>query len=111
MKRSSALAQCLTAGVVVLAMFSANHDAHAQSADLVSGDRLAADPADPDKPADVKGVVNLVLIASPERIVLGGGVMQRECLFPKVRAAARKMLNGYIAVGALRKGEITPGPA
>jgi len=28
----------------------------AQSADLVLCDRLAADPADPDKPADVKGV-------------------------------------------------------
>jgi TPR repeat protein len=30
--------------------------ARAQSADLVLCDRLAADPADPDKPADVKGV-------------------------------------------------------
>jgi uncharacterized protein len=30
--------------------------AQAQSADLVLCDRLAADPADPDKPADVKGV-------------------------------------------------------
>jgi uncharacterized protein len=29
---------------------------HAQSADLVLCDRLAADPTDPDKPADVKGV-------------------------------------------------------
>ena len=28
----------------------------AQSADLVLCDRIAADPADPDKPADVKGV-------------------------------------------------------
>lgn len=30
--------------------------AHAQSADLVLCDRLAADPSDPDKPADVRGV-------------------------------------------------------
>ncbi len=30
--------------------------ARAQSADLVLCDRLAADPADPDKPADIKGV-------------------------------------------------------
>ena len=30
--------------------------AHAQSADLVLCDRVAADPSDPDKPADVKGV-------------------------------------------------------
>jgi hypothetical protein len=30
--------------------------AHAQSADLVLCDRVAADPSDPDKPADVRGV-------------------------------------------------------
>ena len=33
--------------------------AHAQSADLVLCDRVAADPADPDKPADVKGVPDI----------------------------------------------------
>jgi TPR repeat protein len=33
--------------------------AHAQSADLVLCDRLAADPADPDKPADAKGVAEI----------------------------------------------------
>ena len=33
--------------------------AHAQSADLVLCDRLAADPSDPDKPADVKGVAEV----------------------------------------------------
>jgi uncharacterized protein len=33
--------------------------AHAQSADLVLCDRLAADPADPDKPADVQGVADV----------------------------------------------------
>jgi TPR repeat protein len=33
--------------------------AHAQSADLVLCDRLAADPSDPDKPADVRGVSEL----------------------------------------------------
>ena len=59
MKRSSALAQCFTAGVIALAIFSANNPAHAQSADLVLCDRLAADPADPDKPADVKGVASV----------------------------------------------------
>ena len=34
--------------------------AHAQSADLVLCDRVAADPVDPDKPADVKGVPDIV---------------------------------------------------
>jgi uncharacterized protein len=33
--------------------------ARAQSADLVLCDRLAADPSDPDKPADVKGVADV----------------------------------------------------
>src|SRR6476661_8395941 len=33
--------------------------AHAQSADLVLCDRLAADPSDPDRPADVKGVPDI----------------------------------------------------
>jgi len=33
--------------------------AHAQSADLVLCDRIAADPADPDKPADVKGISDI----------------------------------------------------
>jgi TPR repeat protein len=33
-----------------------HHSAHAQSADLVLCDRIAADPYDPDKPANVKGV-------------------------------------------------------
>jgi TPR repeat protein len=33
--------------------------AHAQSADMVLCDRLAADPSDPDKPADVKGVPDI----------------------------------------------------
>jgi len=33
--------------------------AHAQSADLVLCDRVAADPADPDKPADVKGTPDI----------------------------------------------------
>ncbi|WP_213774987.1 tetratricopeptide repeat protein [Bradyrhizobium sp. dw_78] len=33
--------------------------ARAQSADLVLCDRVAADPADPDKPADIKGVADI----------------------------------------------------
>jgi TPR repeat protein len=41
--------------VSVIAIAAAPTAARAQSADLVLCDRLAADPADPDKPADVKG--------------------------------------------------------
>jgi TPR repeat protein len=42
--------------VAAIAIAAAPSLACAQSADLVLCDRLAADPADPDKPADVKGV-------------------------------------------------------
>ncbi|WP_079544609.1 tetratricopeptide repeat protein [Bradyrhizobium lablabi] len=41
--------------VSAIAIVAAPRVALAQSADLVLCDRLAADPADPDKPADVKG--------------------------------------------------------
>ncbi len=55
-KRSRAT---LRIGLLVLASVSVHSSAHAQSADLVLCDRLAADPADPDKPADVKGIPDI----------------------------------------------------
>lgn len=45
--------------------------------------------------------VNLILTVSPERIVLGGGVMQRSCLLPMVRQETARLLNGYIQVPAI----------
>ncbi|MEH2546443.1 TPR repeat protein [Bradyrhizobium sp. AZCC 2262] len=45
--------------IVVVAAASAQGPAHTQSADLVLCDRVAADPADPDKPADAKGVADI----------------------------------------------------
>jgi TPR repeat protein len=42
--------------VIAMSIVLAPTLTYAQSADLVLCDRLAADPADPDKPADVKGV-------------------------------------------------------
>jgi len=33
--------------------------------------------------------------------VLGGGVMQREFLFPKIRWRVRELLNGYLASKSL----------
>jgi TPR repeat protein len=45
--------------VAILAMVLAVKHAQAQSAELVLCDRLAADPSDPDKPADVRGVSNI----------------------------------------------------
>ena len=42
--------------------------ARAQSADLVLCDRLAADPSDPDKPADVKGVADIAASDVPTAV-------------------------------------------
>lgn len=43
-----------------------------------------------------KALVNYILILSPERIVLGGGVMHQEQLFSLIREKTAKYLNGYI---------------
>jgi len=40
---------------------------------------------------------NLILTVSPERIILGGGVMQRTALLPMVRRETQKLLGGYVA--------------
>ncbi|MBN8987621.1 MAG: sel1 repeat family protein [Rhizobiales bacterium] len=44
---------------VAMGVLAAPAWAHAQSADLVLCDRVAADPSDPDKPADVKGTPDI----------------------------------------------------
>ncbi|MCL4534419.1 MAG: ROK family protein [Bacteroidetes bacterium] len=42
------------------------------------------------------GLVSFICTLSPQRIVIGGGVMQQAQLFPMVRQRVREMLNGYI---------------
>ncbi len=41
-------------------------------------------------------VQNFVLTLSPRMIILGGGIMQREHLFPLIRTEVRDLLNGYV---------------
>jgi fructokinase len=43
-----------------------------------------------------EGLVNIILILSPNIIVVGGGVMSQERLFPMVRENVLGLLNGYI---------------
>ena len=40
---------------------------------------------------------NTIVILSPKRIVLGGGVMHQLHLFPKIRRRTLELLNGYVA--------------
>ncbi len=41
-------------------------------------------------------VQNFVVTLSPRKVVLGGGVMHREFLFPLIRNEVRELLNGYV---------------
>jgi fructokinase len=50
------------------------------------------------------GLANVVLVLSPERIVLGGGVMARASLLPMVRRKLVTLLAGYVASPALTDG-------
>lgn len=43
-----------------------------------------------------QAIVNYILMLSPERIILGGGVMHQPCLLPLVRQEVAKQLGGYV---------------
>ena len=43
-----------------------------------------------------QGIANYILTLSPHKIVLGGGVMHQEQLFPLIRSQVVKLLNGYV---------------
>ena len=42
------------------------------------------------------GIANAICVLSPERIILGGGIMAREQLFPMIRGNLAELLNGYM---------------
>ena len=43
-----------------------------------------------------QALVNLILVLSPRIIILGGGVMKNEQLFPMIRSQVKKILNDYL---------------
>jgi len=49
-------------------------------------------------------LVNYILTLSPRKIILGGGVMQREFLFPKIRSRVLRFLNGYVNSKSILEG-------
>lgn len=52
-----------------------------------------------------QALVNYILTLSPHRIILGGGVMHQEQLFPLVRQQVSKLLGGYIKTSQLENLE------
>lgn len=71
----------------------------------------SAETLPPDHPAweleaDYLGqaLANLVLVLSPSRIVLGGGVMEQDHLLPRVRTRVVALLAGYVQAPAILEG-------
>lgn len=44
-----------------------------------------------------KALINYILILSPRKIIMGGGVMKQLQLFPLIRGYVKKYLNGYVS--------------
>ena len=73
-------------------------------------ERWGADPQTlpPDHPAwaleadyIALALANTICMLSPQRIILGGGVMEQHFLFPMIRERVRTILNGYIVHEAI----------
>jgi len=81
--------------LLVLAVTSFHSPVFGQSADLVLCDRIAADPADPDKPADVKGTAEIAPsdIATAIKFCKIASTSSRRALYELGRAyAANKQM-------------------
>jgi uncharacterized protein len=102
--RAISIAYNVSIGLLALTFTSVHSSAHAQSADLVLCDRIAADPADPDKPTDVKGVSDIARsdVAIAIKFCRTASAASRRALYELGRAyAANQQLPE--AISAYRK--------
>ena len=103
-KRSGAVLIAANVGIGLSVIAAVPSAARAQSADLVLCDRLAADPGDPDKPADVKGTPEIAHadIATAIKFCKVASASSRRALYQLGRAY---MANQQMpeAVGTYRK--------
>jgi len=103
--RHGAAAIGCTFGLAVLAALGAPQpSARAQSADLVLCDRIAAEPADPDKPADIKGVSEIAPadVATAIKFCKTAAASSRRAMYELGRAYAANRQTAE-AVAAWRK--------
>jgi fructokinase len=56
-----------------------------------------------------QALVSYTLTLSPERIILGGGVMKQKQLFPLIRQEFDRLLQGYVATPDLHEYIVSPG--
>ncbi len=49
------------------------------------------------------GLVNLILPLSPQRVIMGGGVMEQMHLFPMIRSQVQELLNGYLQLESIQE--------
>lgn len=49
-----------------------------------------------------QALVNYIMVLSPEKIILGGGVMKQKQLFPLIRKQVAQMINGYLKTKELQ---------
>ncbi len=101
---SAAIGRIALSAIAAAASLAIPSQVNAQSADLVLCDRLAADPADPDKPADVKGTPDVAPsdIATAIKYCKVAAGSSRRALYQLGRAyAANRQL--VEAIGAWRK--------
>ncbi len=90
--------------LLAMSVAAAPLPAHAQSADVVLCDRLAADPSDPDKPADVKGVPEIAQadISTAIKFCKKISASSRRAMYQLGRAYAASQQTGE-AIAAWRK--------
>jgi uncharacterized protein len=90
--------------LAILFALAAPLTAQAQSADLVLCDRVAADPSDPDKPADVKGVAEIAAadVATAVKFCKQAAASSRRAMFALGRAYAANRQTAE-AIAAWRK--------
>jgi TPR repeat protein len=88
--RSLAVSIAYSVALLGLTAPSPHSNARAQSADLVLCDRVAADPADPDKPRDVRGVTDIAPsdIATAIKFCRSASASSRRALYQLGRAYA-----------------------
>jgi len=102
--KSSAASFALAIAIAALGLATDRAPVYAQSADLVLCDRLAADPADPDKPADVRGVASIAAgdVSTAIKFCRQSSGASRRAMYQLGRAYAANQQNGE-AVAAWRK--------